>query len=102
MDGELADIKTDIETLKLRVGDLEKKFEQAELERSTMNATLNRVEEQNARILAFIAGTDKIFGFTRKHWRTILKFGAGFVTAYGISNPIVQRELNFILAFFGI
>jgi hypothetical protein len=67
-----------------------------------VTATLDTMKAQLSSVTSFIDGTDHVLGFCRKHWRTILKFGAGVVTAYGFGNPHVQRALDFILKFAGI
>lgn len=60
------------------------------------------VKENTDKLVVFFEGTDRVFGFCRKHWRTMLKFGCGFVTAYGVTNPAVQRTLAFTIKFFGL
>lgn len=88
LETEIADIKDGAATMKNDVAALSTKMD-------TANATLTRVAN-------FYDGTDKVFGFCRKHWRTLLKFGCGFVTAYGVTNPAAQRSILFVQHFFGL
>ena len=71
-------------------------------EQQVLLGEFTKVQRQMDRVVSFFEGTDKILGFTKKHWRTILKFGCGFVTAYGITNPSVQRTILFVQHFFGL
>lgn len=65
-------------------------------------AHLIKIEKKTDKLISFFEGTDKVFGFCRKHWRTMLKFGCGFVTAYAASNPHVAQTANFVSHFFGL
>lgn len=96
-DDPLDDIKTEIDSIKLRVSALEKACEGLTL----MQETLNTIQDQNTRIMVWVAGTDKVLGFTRKHWRTAFKVGLGFVIATGWGNPHVQFVLSVLGRAFG-
>jgi calcineurin-like phosphoesterase len=101
-------VSLQLNELDRRVTSLEESNEQAKKERQTVLNILNGTPDQQGlvqktdRIMVWVEGTDHIFGFCRKHWRTLFKFGAGVVTAYGVSNPHVQNALNYILKFSGI
>lgn len=71
-------------------------------EQQVLVIEFGKAKGQLDKVVAFFEGTDKLLGFTKKHWRTLLKFGCGFITAYGVTNPSVQRSLIFIQHFFGL
>lgn len=60
------------------------------------------IKTNTDKMVSFYEGTDRIFGFCRKHWRTALKFGCGFVTAYGFANPAVGRTATYIQHFLNL
>lgn len=102
-------LESDLSAIKNQVANLESEISTVKAGHKSMQedlATLNtKMDEQTLdlkKVVAFADGTDKVFGFCRAHWRTILKFGCGFVTAYGISNPSVQRTIIFVQHFFGL
>jgi O6-methylguanine-DNA--protein-cysteine methyltransferase len=99
-------LETDISNIKDRLSGLETEFETAKEtakeERALVQTQIAEMDGKLDKVISFIEGTDKVLGFCRKHWRTILKFGCGFVTAYGVSNPSVQHTLSFVQNFFGL
>lgn len=101
-------VSLQINELDRRVTSLEESNIEATKERQTVLNILNGTPDKQGlvqktdRIMVWVEGTDHIFGFCRKHWRTIFKFGAGVVTAYGIGNPHIQNALTYIAKFIGI
>lgn len=99
-----------------RLGSIEKRLDDTEADLQKLRATVHAIKNEQQvlvgqmsdltssvdRVISFFEGTDKVFGFCRKHWRTMLKFGCGFVTAYGVTNPSVARSLQFVTHFFGL
>lgn len=62
-----------------------------------MTTLENGVTEKLDTIVTFVSGANTVFGLARKHWRRVLMFGAGFVTAVGTGNPTVQKIAAYIL-----
>lgn len=88
-------LETDFKKLRTTVHDIKG-------EQQVLVTEFAKAQAQLTKVVTFFEGTDKILGFTKKHWRTILKFGCGFVTAYGVSNPNVQHSIIFVQHFFGL
>lgn len=98
----LDSLEIKINSMEVDLTTLKTEFASAKLDRNSMAVHLQSVDDKMDRVLSFVEGTDKVLGFCLKHWRTAAKFGAGVVTAYGVSNPNVQRTLNFIVHFVGM
>lgn len=64
--------------------------------RSEMATFKNGINEKLDTIVTFVSGAHTVLGLARKHWRRILMFGAGFVTAVGTGNPTVQKAAGYI------
>lgn len=95
IENRVTEVETDLQKLRRTVHNI------AEDAMKT-TARLINIEKKTDKVITFFEGTDKIFGFCRAHWRTLLKFGCGFVTAYGVTNPHVAQTANFISRFFGL
>lgn len=88
------DIKNEQQVLSGQMSDVQKSV-------NALTEGMSDLKANSERMLNFVEGTDKVLGFCRKHWRDLLKFGCGIVTAYGITNPHVQRAIDFTGKFFG-
>lgn len=64
-----------------------------------LEAGQNTIRENTAEILEWIRGAKTVYGFTVRHWRSVLKFGAGFALAAGYLSPNIH---DFIVHFFGV
>lgn len=98
----LDDVEQDLQKLRKTVHDVKNEQQVMVGQINAVQKSVTSVEANTETLLHFFEGTDKLFGFCRKHWRTLLKFGCGFVTAYGVTNPSVQRTLIFVQHFFGL
>lgn len=100
-------LESDLAEIKGKVSNLETEFEKAKGERTQMLYLINGTSDEPGliqktnKIYSYIDGTEKVAGFALKHWRTLLKFGCGFVTAWGVSNPHLAASLGFVSRFFG-
>jgi hypothetical protein len=70
-----------------RVSVLERKVEQIADIQKTQGETLVTVVANTDEILAVVTGAKNAATFLGRHYKTILKFGAGFMTAIGMGNP---------------
>lgn len=95
----LETLEANLEEIKEKVVALESEFEKAKEERSMMKTDIETVKQNTDDILSWINGGKKVFGFAILHWKTALKFGAGFMTAAGLGNPTVIR---YVQEFFGL
>jgi hypothetical protein len=78
-----------------RIGKLEARMDTAETMREEIMAKLATIE-------TFVGGYNKIWGLAKKHWKTLLTFGAGIVTAGGLGNPQVQHIADYVVRFLGV
>lgn len=78
-----------------RISKLESRMTTAEDGRAEMLAKLANIEK-------FVGGYNTIMGLAKKHWKTLLTFGAGLVTASGIGNPTVQSVAAYVGKFLGV
>lgn len=86
------------ECIEARIEGLEERM----TELSGISPRIKKLEEtldvRLASIENFVGGYNTVAGLTKKHWKTVLTFGAGLMSAAGIGNPKVTE---FITAFFG-
>jgi hypothetical protein len=95
-------LESDLAAIKEKVVNLETEIATVKNGHIVISKQLTEMNGKMDKVVMIADGTDKVLGFCRKNWKTILKFGCGFVTAYGISNPQVQRTLIFVQHFFGL
>lgn len=98
----LDDVEEDLQRLRKNVHDIKNEQQVMVGQLSEVQKVIGALHADTAKVLTFFEGTDKLFGFCRKHWRTGLKFGCGVVTAWGVSNPHVTHTVEFIGKFFGL
>ena len=94
-------LESDIAEAKTRLTNCENELVTLKQGAAQMQLQMTSQDEKLDRILVWVDGTQKVAGFAVKHWRTALRFGCGFVTAWGISNPHVQSAITFVGHFFG-
>lgn len=80
-----------------RVNVLERKVEEIAKQQITQNKLLTSLISKTDEVLAVITGAKTAATFIGRHYKTIIKFGAGFMTALGIGNP---KVMDFLTNFF--
>lgn len=63
-----------------------------------LKATQAEISTQLSEIKTFVGGYNTVAGLAKKHWKTILIFGAGVMSSAGVGNPKVW---DFITNFAG-
>lgn len=61
--------------------------EQFEAFKGSIDTRLESIEN-------FVGGYNTVAGLAKKHWKTILVFGAGVMSSAGIGNPKVWEFIN--------
>lgn len=92
LEARLTAIEDEMATIKADIAE-------AKTARGIMQDDLVSMKNDTAKILDFLTGVDKIGGMARRHWRTILTFGCGIMTAAGLGNPDV---IEYVRKFFGL
>lgn len=81
-----------------RGGGLGARVQALEARMDAVEQGIKTAVDNTAELLAIANGAKTVAGFVQRHGPTVLKFGAGVMTAAGVGNPAVWK---FITSFFG-